>query len=434
MLVDIIYFAFKLVQLEYLLFSVYLLLLTWLVLKLPFLKRSGLTHTELIVVFWSKILAGVVYGLVGIYYKITKGGIGRDTWRFHMDGLKESAVLKSHPAKFFSDLNNNYPDGYTGFFSSHNSWWNDIHDTLFVKFLAILDIFSFGNYYINVIFYSFIVLFAPVLIFKIFTDAYPGNRQGIFIGAFYIPSVLYWTSGIHKDGLIFLALTLIIGGFYFLLKKKPVLLNVIPLLVGAMMLLLLRNYLLVILIPAFIAWFIARRLKISPIIIFSACYLVFGVIFFTARHINDKLNFPSSVVQKQHDFLVLVGQSAVPVKKLEPTMKSFAVNAPQAFNLAVLQPSIGKIRSVFILPAFLEMVVLIALLFLMIFFHKKITISAFTAFCIFYALSVLLAIGYTVNIIGAIVRYRSIVLVYLVIPLIVSVNWTKVKQIYRNVI
>jgi len=35
-----------------------------------------------------------------------------------------------------------------------------------------------------------------------------------------IPSFLYWTSGLHKEGLIFVGLSLMIYHFYFGFKEK----------------------------------------------------------------------------------------------------------------------------------------------------------------------------------------------------------------------
>jgi hypothetical protein len=434
MLVDIIYFAIKLRQLNYLLFSVYLVLATWLVLKIPFFKNSGLSRTELILVFWSKILAGTIYGLVGIYYKITKGGIGRDTWKFHYSALKESDILKSDPQKFFADIKNLYPHGYSGFLSSQNSWWNDLHDTLFVKLLAIVDLFSFGNYYINVIFYSFITLFAPVAFFKIFMKEKRGERPVIFAGIFFIPSVLYWTSGIHKDGIVFLALALIIGGFYYGLVSGMSFRRFLYIMSGLVLLLLFRNFLLVLILPALLAWFLAAQLKKNPLIVFSICYLLFVSGFFLSGNLSGKFNLLQAVVQKQKDFLVLVGQSSVPVNHLQPGIKSFISNFGQAFNLAFLQPSPGSIRSVFVLPAALEEGLLLILFALFLFYRKRNNSTPFMVFSVFFSLSVLFSIGYTVNIIGAIVRYRSIILVLLVVPLLVSIDWQKVKNTYNKII
>jgi hypothetical protein len=46
---------------------------------------------------------------------------------------------------------------------------------------------------------------------------------------------------------------------------------------------------------------------------------------------------------------------------------------------------------------------------------------------------VLLIIGYTVNFLGAIVRYRSIVLPLLYVPVVVQLPWSKWLNRYINI-
>ena len=53
------------------------------------------------------------------------------------------------------------------------------------------------------------------------------------------------------------------------------------------------------------------------------------------------------------------------------------------------------------------------------------------ALCIFvFSFSFLFMIGYTVNILGAIVRYRSIVLTLLLIPVVACADWKRVGRLF----
>jgi hypothetical protein len=60
--------------------------------------------------------------------------------------------------------------------------------------------------------------------------------------------------------------------------------------------------------------------------------------------------------------------------------------------------------------------------------RKKVN-HPFIYFCLFFSLSMLLMIGYTIPIIGAIVRYRSIYLPLLILPLICYTDWYKLKNL-----
>src|SRR4028118_1058848 len=133
-----------------------------------------------------------------------------DTWGYHYESVTEYRLLRSDPELFFSNIfQNTYPDGYTKFLASENSWWNDLKGTFFVKILAIFNLASFGNYYVNVIFYSFISLFGPIAIYRVMMDVFPGRKLPVLLATFLVPSVIYWTSGVHKDGIIFVGLGIV---------------------------------------------------------------------------------------------------------------------------------------------------------------------------------------------------------------------------------
>jgi hypothetical protein len=65
---------------------------------------------------------------------------------------------------------------------------------------------------------------------------------------------------------------------------------------------------------------------------------------------------------------------------------------------------------------------------LFLFFKKKnIVWDPLCWFCLVFSISMFLVIGYTVPIIGAFVRYRSIYFILLLIPLACNVDWKKLS-------
>ena len=88
--------------LEYLLFVVYLIVFAWLVTRMRFFNRSGLSDPQLIIIFLLKVLAGIFYGWIGRYY----GGLAQmaDTWGFHQNGILEYNLLLTNPWEYFTNL------------------------------------------------------------------------------------------------------------------------------------------------------------------------------------------------------------------------------------------------------------------------------------------------------------------------------------------
>jgi hypothetical protein len=415
--------------LDHLLFAGYLILFAWLVTRVSFFTKSGLTPAQLIILFLLKVMAGIFYGWIGIYY----GELAKmvDTWAFHYESIKEYELLLSDPHQFFTGLfTNHYEAGYGEFLSSDNSWWNDLHGNLFIKILALFNLASFGNYYINVIFYSFISLFGPVAIYRVMMAVFPKSKIPVLIATFLIPSFLYWTSGIHKDGIIFLGLALIIYHLYFSFLQKKITFSAVAFIVlGLLLILGLRNYLLVNLLPALAAWCIAEKLfaKRNPMLVFGVVYIFFVLLFFTVGYISPKLNFPQAVAAKQQAFLKLEGASSVPTTQLEPNFTSFVRNAPQAVSLSILRPYPTDVKHLLSLAASVEINFILFLFLLFFFFRRKdIKGQPFLWFCLFFSFSLLLTIGYTVNFLGAIVRYRSIVFPILLTPVVASIDWNKI--------
>ncbi|HEY0732705.1 MAG TPA: hypothetical protein VGD33_09835, partial [Chitinophagaceae bacterium] len=137
-------------------------------------------------------------------------------------------------------------------------------------------------------------------------------------------------------------------------------------------------------------------------------------------------DLPSIAVNRQEAFISHQGGSEVDVEKLEPNFLSFLRNTPQALSLSLLRPFPSDVRHLLSLAATIEINLLLAFFIVFLIWRTKGPgLTPFILFCIFFSLSVLLMIGYTVNFLGAIVRYRSIVLPFLIIPIMALIDWNK---------
>jgi hypothetical protein len=414
--------------LEYLLFAVYLVFFVWLVTKTKFFLASGLSKSQLSILFLLKVITGIFYGWIGLYY----GGLAEmsDTWMYHYSGLTEYRILGNNPHEYFTNIfNNPYENGVENFLGSSNSYWNDLKGNVFTKLISIFHIFSFGHYYVNVIFFSYISFFGPMAFYRVMQDAFPGKNIPVLLASFLVPSFIYWSSGIHKEGLIFLAIGLVIYHLYFGNKEKKYgIKRISGILLGFLLLLLLRNFMLLVTVPAVIAWIAANKWPRKGLLCFAVVYTVFSILFFTLRYVDHRLDFPQAVVDKQKVFMSLVsGNSTVPIKELKPNVISFVKKIPEAVTLSALRPYPGDVRHLLSLASALEVCLLLILLVIFLVWRQKKTLSArnLVYFCIFFSFSVLLSIGFSVNNLGAICRYRSVVLPLLVVLMAVSIDWEK---------
>jgi hypothetical protein len=419
--------------LEYLLFVAYLILFAWLITRIRFFNRCGLSQPQLIIIFLLKVMAGIFYGWIGLYY----GGLAQmsDTWSFHIFGIQEYNLLQTDPHEYFTNLfYNPYGNSFEQFFKGEQSYWNDLKANAFIKILSIFDIFSFGHYYVNVIFYSFVTLYGPVAIYRVMKDVFPSNRIPVILATFLVPSFLYWTSGIHKDGLLFLGISMVVYHMYFGWKEKKYRLKrILGIFIGMFLLLIFRNFIFVVMGAAVFVWILANRWPKRGLVVFGSLYLLFIILFFTVRYINPVLDFPQAVVTKQQEFLHLPGNTSIPIEELKPTAISFLKNTPEAFTLSTIRPYPGDVHHILSLAAAVEINLLLLLFIAFLFLRKNgLQSKNFVYFCIFFSFSLLLAIGFSVNNLGSIVRYRSVILPLLVVPMAAQIDWKRLNGVFFN--
>jgi hypothetical protein len=421
--------------LEYLLFVFYLVLFAWIVTKVKFFIKTGLSKPQLISLFLLKVIAGIFYGWIGTYY----GGLAQmyDTWVYHNQGIVEYNLLFSDPEKYFTNIfHNPYQSGSSQFLASYDSYWNDLKGNTFIKIVSIFNVFTFGNYYVNVILYSFVTLFGPIAIYRVMQDVYPQKKSVVLLFTFLIPSFLYWTSGLHKEGLLFTGIAMVTYSIYFgLLQSKWSFLRLLIIIMGIGVILTLRNFIIIIFIPAILTWLIAGKVPQYTSKVFWVSYGVFVVLFFSLRYISPKLDFPQAVVNKQQDFLKHQGATSVPINALEPTIISFVKNTPQAINLSMMRPYPSNVRHIPSLAAALEIsLLMLVVLLAFIFRDKGSSQKHLIYFCFFFGISLMLSIGFSQNNLGAIVRYRSIALPLLIIPFAASIDWLKIKAFTQKAV
>jgi hypothetical protein len=147
------------------------------------------------------------------------------------------------------------------------------------------------------------------------------------------------------------------------------------------------------------------------------------------------LDFPQLVVNRQQSFLSLTGgRSSVPVTEVEPNFTSFVKNTPQAITLSMARPYPSDVRHLPSLAAAAEISLLILVFVVFLLFRRKKTIPTDTTiyFCIFFAVSMLLSIGFSNNNLGAIVRYRSVLLPLLMIPIAAHIDWNRLLSFFSG--
>jgi hypothetical protein len=417
--------------LSYVLFFVYLLLCCFLLTRIKFVRQAAIETRIIVALFILKVGVGCLCGLLSMHDP-------SDSIKANILGWKEYQLLLQHPKEYLLDLfQSEYAKPYDGFFETHGSYWNDLSANMEIKLLSVFDLFSRGHYIVNVIFFNFITFFGITGLFRVFAQVYPGNKKLLIITWFLLPSLLCFSSMMHKEGLILAAIGILVFNVYYALNFSGFTwVRIFYISLSLLFIFVLRAYVLMALLPALIAWVFVHLKGYRPLPVFILIYSIGLILFFNLGRISARLDLPKIVTQRQADFGELpVAKTQIPMDTLYPSFKSFVCNAPHALGHSLKRPYFSDVRSsLLLLPFAVEITVYGLLLLIFIFLYKDIDSTprqsdkTIILFGIFFSLSVFLLIGYIVPNIGSIVRYRAIYLPFILTPVLCGIRSGLIKK------
>lgn len=408
-----------------LLFFLYAAVILWFIPRIPFMKKSGLGWKLLTGLFAIRALAGVVNCYLNYYYFTFS-----DSLTFHIVGLNEYYLLTNLPGRFFSDLFfDPYNQHYSGLFDVTRSFWNNLKMNVIVKSIAVADIFTLRNFYTNTLLFNFLVFFGNVAIYRVFSAAFAINRWIMIIFVFLFPVSLFYTSNLHRDGLVFLSVAMILYAMLRMLQHGFTIKRFLILVFFFLLMFTLRNFVSIVMLPALIAWWISHKRPQYAVAVFVSIFLFCVLIFFTARNFFPAADFPKIVADRRFsfEFISEISNTYLPLGALSPTFPGFLKAAPASIYHAFFLPSFWQLQSVLLLPFALELLLVWMLFILFLYRPKRKLNTQVCLFLTFFCLVNILMIGYTVPNLGAIVRYRSIYIHLLAICLLVSIDWGKIN-------
>ncbi|MBL0182097.1 MAG: hypothetical protein IPP96_07320 [Chitinophagaceae bacterium] len=209
--------------------------------------------------FWIKALAVLPFTLFntllspgdsfGLYY--TEG-----TNIFHLI-LKDASNIKwlylPGPEFDQSLLKNSLNLGY---FRAENNY-------MVARVVAMLSFVTFGKYLITNLFFSMIAFSGVWRLYRFFYEQYPHLHKQFAIAILYLPTFVFWSSGILKDPLCISSMGWITYALYEVFyKKKDLLKNLIILTLFGFLLAVLKIYILIAYVPFFFLYLILKNVNL----------------------------------------------------------------------------------------------------------------------------------------------------------------------------
>ncbi len=310
-----------------------------------------------------------------------------------------------------------------------NELFSDSH--VIIRFNAFVRLFSFGFIQVHNIFINFIALTGLTAIYKAFKPYLVNKEKALFYAIALIPSLLFWGSGLLKEGLILFGIGLLTLHF-FKLHKQFNFISILLIILSLLIITYTKFYLLAALIIPLIGYTINKTLQKKPY--FS--YLISGffilIIGYILQYVNPNWNIVNMIADKQQTFSRFIVEvetnSGFLIPELNGTL-SIIKNIPNALINTLIRPFPWECKSPFVWLSLLENIIILSLIIMTFLFRKKNNSNYnIIYFCLIFSFSLLILIGLTTPVFGAIVRYKIPAILFLLIGLIAILDLEKVKS------
>lgn len=393
-----------------------------------------------------KVFGAIASGLV---YQFYYGG--GDTMDFYTSGSFVGGLCFDNFSDFIGLLNTSPilsdPEllryNFLDFISDPSTW-------TMVRIVAVLDIFSFDSYPMISIYFSLLSLCASWKFFTLICELYPQPelKQKFAYCVFYIPSVVFWGSGVFKD-------TVTMSGLYFftvytyllVIKRQIKPANFLWVAIGLYMMISIRLFFLIILIPCLTLWFFAeyrdkiiksrfvKTISFPVLMLITFAFIIYGlkgVLGGEGELSSEALKDKAEGFQSWH---TTVGGSTYNLGITDYSIASLIKAIPLGINVAFFRPYLWEAHSFFQLIAALQS------LFFLYYTIRTLFRCGFSVFILLatdplmlFSLSFSLLYGFVAGFtsynFGALDRYKIPALPFFMITLVL-LNFYKDNKIIR---
>lgn len=399
------------------LFILYTSILSIFLYKSKLFTQNGKRTPYILPVFLVKVLFGVIY----LYLYQTRFG-GGDTWSFFDDAVKYKNLLGENPRYFFKFLLGSfYPFGSEGFEAYISDCYNCKYsgNMFVIRFNLILLFISGGYYYIHALFMAFVLTLGYNYLYKCVMEKFQGGAL-FYTFILSLPlTFLFHTSGIHKDGFIYLFLMLLVYCIFKLqdgwTKKHLIGLITFIFLIGIV-----RLHLLSIILPLVAASLmtIYKRKNIFTMTLAG----IFALGFVLLKFMPEDKNILNYIVMIKVEFDKLGGGSHFETPKLQANLWSVIMYLPTAIKNGFFRPFISDGGDYFKILASIEVWTLTLFsIVAFVFKRKAILRSPVYSFLLYFGWLICILDGYILSNSGVLIRYRSVGYSFLLIYMAVAV-------------
>jgi len=399
--------------------------------------------------FWIKVMTAFCYAIFAQYISI-----GDTTTLYYPEGYNLYKLIWNNPSNLGlllgpgTDIDATMLEN-----SSQVGYFKDPSNFMVIRITTILCFFSFGKYMVINLIFSMIAFTGVWKLYLFFYEQYPQLHRQFAIAILYLPTFIFWSSGILKDPISISAL----GWFTYALyqiayHKKNIIKYGIIILITIYIFTIIKIYILIAYLPAFIVFLLFKnaaliKSKMGKVLLVSFFIIasLFGfvgisnsmkdaVVDYAGEDITEGIvtyqkNYAKQGERREGAYFSLGVE-------FDGSMGSLAKMAPAAIIATLYRPFLWESKNISTLLSSFESLTLMLFTIFVLFKVgiKKFIITIFkkplVLYCYFFSIVFALFVGATTLNFGTLVRYKIPCMPFYVISLYLILYYNnKIKNI-----
>jgi hypothetical protein len=394
---------------------------------------------------YAKIIGSIVFCLVFTYYY--KGG---DTISYFESTRAMANLFWENPSDFFKMYFSGANSQSFSYFSFRTGYpWGYIffepHTNFLTKLFTPILILCFNSYVLSTIVLAVISYVGVWKMFDLIVSYYPKQEKPIAIGFLFVPTVVFWGSGMLKDTVTLSALCwLIVSIDKVFIRPKSRIKNLLILFLSSLLILNIKPYILMNAIPGAMIWVFYQRIQklknpffryatipfILIISITGGFYILSVLGSSLGKFSLDKI-LETAVVSQEDLKRDYYKGSSFDIGKIEPTVAGFIAKSPEATVAGLFRPFLWEARKVVIFLSGLENFAILIITIVILFrlrilkFFKLLFDNPLVLFLMTYSVFFAFSIGISTSNFGALIRFKIAFAPFFISSLLILLNLSR---------
>ena len=375
---------------------------------------------------------------------------GGDTVNYYITAKSIVNVWDKNPDVFWDMLFGNNSKENFYYFNESTGWpvyWVDSKSLFVARLIIPLYLLAFQSFVVTAILLAWICYAGIWKLFMLFNSQFPQLEKQFAISVLFIPSVVFWGSGLLKDTITLSAVGWYTYYFYsFFIRKKYKLSSIAFVLISGFLLIAIKPYILFALLPGSLIWLSNERLasvQSKVLRTFAAPFLIslgIGLSILLLSQMGDFLGLYA--IDKVLDRAVVVnidqkqdyyGGNSFDIGDFDASIGSMLGKAHLAIAATLFRPYLWDARNpVMLLSALENTYIMLLTLFLLIRlrfvgFFQLIGKNPLLLFSILFSLFFAFSVGIATSNFGSLVRLKIPCIPFYVSSLFVLKHFYEVK-------